>query len=59
MIAIEIDNFEASKENVVVGHCVTCSTLVLYDERHAIQEDGSVTWLDCVGHSERYSGRYS
>ena len=48
MIAIEIENLEASKENVVVGHCVTCDTLVLYDEPHAIQEDGTVTCLDCI-----------
>ena len=47
MIAEEIDEFEASKENAVVGHCVTCDTSVLYDEPHAIQDD-TVTCLDCI-----------
>ena len=47
-LAIEIGNLEASKENVVVGICVTCDTLVLYDEPHAIQEDDSVNCLDCI-----------
>ena len=48
MIAKEIDEFEASEEKVVVGICVTCDTLVLYDEPHAIQEDDSVNCLDCI-----------